>query len=294
MRVSERQIYDTGNARLAQLRTRFAEKAAQASSGLRVPTAATDPASAALLARLQATHTRADSIAKNTRSAGDDLAAVDGALSEAANVLENALALAVQMSNDSFNAADRQQAAGAADAQLKSFIGALNIEQDGRFLLGGTAQDAPPFATDGSYVGDDGAHSLEVAPGVFEDVTVRADLMIKGGATGMDIPSALAALRDALTANDRDAVRASIDDLRLSVTQLSSLRADVGAKGNLLLSAESTAISVRISSEQSTADVGDIDIAASASELALAERAFEAATQATAKTFRLTLLDTLR
>lgn len=296
MRVSERSLFDTSSKRLEQLKTRFAEKAAQASSGLRVPTASSDPAAAALLSRNSASHARADSMQRNARSAGNDLAAVDGALSEAAGVLEQALSLAIQMSNDSFSPADRAAAATSADSQLKSFVSALNVEQDGRFLLSGTAQDRAPFATDGSYLGDDGSHSLEIAPGVFEEVTVRADQGIKGtGVTGgVDIPAVLTSLRDALATNDTAAIRASIDGLRSSVTQLSGLRSDVGAKGNLLFTAESTAQSVKLSSEQSSADAGDIDIAETATELSLAQRAFEAATQATSKTFGLTLLNTLR
>lgn len=294
MRVSERQIFDSGGARLGALRARFAEKAAQASSGQRVPTAATDPSTAALLARNEASRVRAESIARTTRSANDDLSAVDGALNEAGSVLEQALALAVQMANDSFSGADRQAAAVAADAHLGAFVSALNVEQDGRFLLGGTRQDAPPFQSDGSYVGDDGVRSVEAAPGVFEDVSVRADLGIKGGAGGVDIPGALAGLRDALAANDRDAVRASIDTLRGGVVQLSALRSDVGSKGTLLLNAENTATSVRLATDQSSASAGDVDIAAAATELALAERSFEAATAATAKSFQLTIIDRLR
>lgn len=294
MRVSERQIFDSGSARLARARAEHADKTQQAATGLRVPTAASDPAAAATLQRQQAARVRADSIAKSTQSAGDDLNAVDGALNEAANVLEQAVSLAVQMSNDTFSAADRRGAATAARAQLASFVAALNVEQDGRFLLGGSKQSAPPFAPDGSYVGDDVVRRAEVAPGEFEDVSVRADVGIKGAGGGVDIPATLQALTDALAANDTSAIRGTIDALHGSIAQLSTLRSDVGAKGTLLLSATSAALSVRDATDAAKADTGDVDITAAASELALAERAFEAATTATARSFKLTLLDSLR
>lgn len=294
MRVSERQIFDSGSARLGRGRSEVAQKTEQAATGMRVPTAASDPAAAATLLRQQASRVRADSIAKTTQSATDDLNAVDGALNEAANVLQGALSLAVQMSNDTFSAADRRGAASSARAQLASFVAALNVEQDGRFLLGGSRQSAPPFAADGSYVGDDVVRRAEVAPGEFEEVSVRADVGIKGVAGGVDIPAALQALGDALDANDTAAIRGSIDALNTSIGQLSTLRSEVGAKGNLLLSATSAAQTVRDASDAAKEATGDIDVTAAASELALAERAFEAATTATARSFRLTLLDALR
>lgn len=294
MRVSERQIFDSGSARLARARAEHADKTQQAATGLRVPTAATDPAAAATLQRQQATRVRAESIARSTQSAGDDLNAVDGALNEAANVLEQALSLAVQMSNDSFTAADRRGAASSAKAQLASLVSALNVEQDGRFLLAGSRQSSPPFGADGSYNGDDVVRRAEVAPGEFEDVSVDPSKGIKGAGGGVDIPATLQALTDALTANDTTAIRATIDGLHASIGQLSALRSDVGAKGTLLLSATSAALTVRDASDAAKATTGDVDITAAASELALAERAFEAATTATARSFKLTLLDSLR
>lgn len=294
MRISERQIYDSGSQRLARGRELLADKTAQAASGLRVQTAASDPAAAALLHRNEATAGRASSIARATRAADDDLVAVDGALESAANVLEETLGLAVQMANGTFNAGDRGNAAVHAEQNLKAFVAALNIEQDGRFLLGGTRQDQPPFADDGSYSGDDGARRLEVAPGLFEEVSVRADVGIAGQGGGLDLPAAFLALRDALATNNEAGIRSSIDVLRQGVAQLGTLRSDVGSKSSMLQSARSTSLAVYESAQRSSATVGDADIATSATELALAERAFEAATQATARSFRLTLLDTLR
>lgn len=294
MRVSERQMYDSGSGRLGRLRERFSEVASQASSGLRVPMAAKDPSATALMQRNDAQRLRAESFERNTAIAANTLEAVDGALGEASNVLENVLSTALQMANDTYSAGDRNVAATAVDAQLGALVQVLNVELDGRFLLGGTADGAPPFATDGSYSGNNEAHTLEVAPGVFEEISVRADLAVTPAGGGVDVLGTVIALRDALRVNDRDAIRASIASLSTAVEQLSDLRAESGAKGAMLLTAQAAANNVRLTSDKSTAIAGDVDIAATASELALAERAFEAASAATAKTFRLTLLDTLR
>jgi flagellar hook-associated protein 3 FlgL len=294
MRVSERYIYDSGRQRLEVRREALARATEQASSGLRVSRAKDDPRAAALLVRHEGVRARADSISATAGSALDDLDAVDGALGEASSTLEQAVSLAVQLSNDTFNASDRAGGAQSASQLLKAFVGALNIESDGRFLLSGTRDDTPPFTDAGVYQGDDGVRSLELAPGIVEQVSVRADLGVAGTGGGTDIPAAIIALRDALAANDTNAIRASIGGLNDSVRQLATLRTDVGARAVSVQSARSVAFGVKDAAVRATATEGEVDIASAATSLAQAERAFEAATQATARSFRLTLLDSLR
>jgi flagellar hook-associated protein 3 FlgL len=291
MRVSERAIYDAGRDRMAARRSDLATATEQASSGLRVTRAADDPRAAALMVRHEGVRSRANAIAETTGSALDDLNFVDGALGDASAVLEQAVQLAVQMSNDTYSGSDRTAAATTADQLLKAFVGALNVQSDGRFLLAGTRDNAPPFSEAGVYSGDDGVRQVELAPGIVEQVSVRADTGIAGTAGGTNIPAAFAALRDALAANDTTAIRASIQGLNSSVVQLSTVRGDVGARALTVQTARATAIGVREQSVLASAHESEIDITDAATSLALAERAFEAATTATSRSFKLTLLN---
>jgi flagellar hook-associated protein 3 FlgL len=294
MRVSERSIFEGAQRRLESSRERLAVATAQAGSGQRVARAQDDPAAAALLVRHQAVKAQALSVVDTAGSALDDLDAVDAALGDAGAVLENALALAVQLSNDTFNATDRASAAQNADQLLKSFVTALNVQSDGRFLLSGTRDDVPAFDDAGVYQGDAGTKSLELAPGVVEAVSVRADIAIAGAAGGVDIPSAFIRLRDALAADDTDGIRASIGELTEGVRQFGALRSDVGAKALSLQSAVGVADGVAFAADRATSTAGDIDIAEAATALAFADRAFQAAVQASARSFEPTLLNALR
>jgi flagellar hook-associated protein 3 FlgL len=294
MRVSERTIFDSATRRLEYSRERLAVATAQASSGQRVARARDDPAAAALLVRHEAVRARAAAIEQSAGTALDDLDAVDAALGEAGGALEEALALAIQMSNDTFNADDRAAAAPAADQLRKAFVAALNVESDGRFLLAGTRDDQPAFSDAGVYQGDDGVRRIEVAPGVSEAVSVRADIAIAGTNGGVDIPATLTNLRDALVANDTAGIRSSIDALRESIRQLSTLRSDVGARALTLQGAIAVADSVQVSARRAAATTGDIDITEAATQMAFAQRAFEAAIQASARSFEPTLLNALR
>jgi flagellar hook-associated protein 3 FlgL len=291
MRVSERAIYDAGRDRLATRRSDLATATEQASSGVRVARAADDPRAAALMVRHEGVRSRASAIADTTSTALDDLNFVDGALGDASAVLEQAVQLAVQMSNDTYSQSDRTGAATTADQLLKAFVSALNVQSDGRYLLAGTRDTTPPFSEAGVYSGDDGVRQVELAPGIVDQVSIRADTGIAGAGGGTDIPAAFAALRDALAANDTTAIRASIQGLNSSVVQLSTVRADVGARALTVQTARATAIGVREQSVLASANESDIDITDAATSLAMAERAFEAATAATSRSFKLTLLN---
>lgn len=292
MRVSERAIYDSGKARLEQRRSDLAVATDQAASGVRVSRAKDDPRAAALMVRHEGVRARADSIQTSAGTALDDLDAVDSALGEAGALLEEATSLAVQLANGTYSANDRANGATTADGLLKAFVSALNVQSDGRFLLAGTRDNAPAFAADGTYQGDTGARTMELAPGVVEQVSVRGD-GITGANGGTDIPGAIAALRDALAANDTDAIRASITGLNSSITQLSSVRSEVGTRALTVQGARSVAIGVRDNAVVASSHESDIDITEAATSLAMAERAFDAATTATARSFKPTLLDTL-
>ncbi len=293
MRVSERSIYDGGKARLENRRADLAVATEQASSGVRVARASDDPRAAALLVRHEGVRARADAITEATATAIDDLSAVDSALGEAGNILEEITSLAIQMGNGIYGETERKNAATTTDQLLKAFVGALNVESDGRYLLAGTNERAPAFNSNGTYAGDDGVRRMELAPGVVEQVSVRGDVGIGGVGGGVDIPGAMIALRDALALNDADAVRASLDGLNKSIAQLSSFRTEVGTRLQATQGARSIARSVVDSTDLASARTRDIDIAAAATNLAFAERAFEAATMATARSFKPTLLNEL-
>lgn len=293
MRVSEKSIYDGGKARLEQRRSELAVATEQAATGVRVARAKDDPRAAALLVRHEGVRARADAIADSTATALDDLAAVDGALGDAGNILNEATTVAIQMNNGIYGATERQNAATQVDQLLKAFVGAVNVESDGRYLLAGTREGTVPFAADGTYNGDDGVRRMELAPGITEQVSVRGDVGISGVGGGVDIPGAFIALRTALENNDTDAIKASIDGLNKSVAQLSSFRAEVGTRMQAAQGAQSVALGVRDASVNAATREREVDITEAATNLAFAERAFEAATTATARSFKPTLLDKL-
>jgi|GEM_PF-432559 len=308
MRVSDQMIFNRAMVDGGAARSRLDEATARASTGVRVVRPGDDPAAAGLVTAERVRMQRLEAIASSAGRASDEIAAADGALSNVSNALARASELAVQLGSDPYSAAER--AAGAKEVQglLASILADLNVKVGNRYVFGGTADGSAPFtglvldaagnvdaAQTGVYGGDANVRQVEIAPGVPQDASVRADVALRGagGPPAADAIATLAALANALAANDRAGVAATLGGLDRSITQLSTARGQAGAIMNALDTAVAANEAARDDAEKRIATLADADVIQAASELALAQHALEAALTATSQSFKLTLLGKL-
>jgi flagellar hook-associated protein 3 FlgL len=244
---------------------------------------------------------RLTAIAGATHAASDELAAADSALDGVSTALSRARELAVQLSNATYSASDRQVGAKEVDGLVAQVVSALNTRVWNRYIFGGTRDDAPPFQTDGSYVGDHGDRKVEIAPGVTQQANVRADVALKGydDASGAydarkDVLATLQDLATALRANDVTGVQGTLDRLQAGITQVASARAQAGVSMSAFDSAASAAEIASDHAELSAGKLRDVDIAEASIKLQATRTALEASYAATAQSFRLSILDYLK
>ena len=213
---------------------------AKLSSGLRVQAPGDDPQAAGLLVRHKFDQTQITAIQNGAQSAANELNTADSALTNVSTALAQAQALATQIGNDTYTADDRAAAATEVDGIFKQVVGSLNTRFGDRYIFGGYQDTQPPFAADGTYQGDTGVRQVEVAPGVYEDASVRADVMAKGVGGGVDILQTLTNLSTALRANDGDAIRASVASLQTGANQVATAQSQAGTSVNLFTAAVNT------------------------------------------------------
>ncbi|ACG73739.1 flagellar hook-associated protein 3 [Anaeromyxobacter sp. K] len=294
MRVTDRMTFDRAALEGGQARARLDRAVAQAASGVRVVHPGDDPGAAARIATERVKVQRMDAIATATARASDELAAVDAALGEVANGLARAQELATMFASAPYDAAQRAGGAREVRGILASAVASLGVKVGNRYLLGGFRDGAPPFDAGGAYQGDGGVREVEIAPGVRQPAGIRADVAIAGAGGGVDVLATLGALAAALEANDPEAVRATLSPLARGTDQLASGRGAAGAAMATLDAATRAGEAARDAARIAIGKLADADPIAAASELALAQRALDAALTATAKGFQLTLLDRLR
>lgn len=293
MRVTDQMVFRQAGAHAGAAKERAQAVSDEVGTGMRVTHPADDPTAAGLIVTHRVAATRFAAIVQTAQRASDELASADGALEGATNALSRARELAVQLSNDSYSANERAAAAAEVDGLLHSVVGLMNRRVGNRYIFGGNLDSTPPFDATGNYVGDTGVRRVELAPGILQDASVRADVVIKGTAGGVDIFASLQALSTALTSGNRAAVAATLNDFDTGISQLAAGRSRVGSSMTVLDAAAEAGRSGRDAEVTEISHLSETDLVDAASRLALAERALDASMTAAARSFKLTLLDKL-
>jgi len=293
VRVTDKMIFEGANKRSSKARDEVEAAAREASTGVRVQHPWDDPAAAAAVVGLRSSARRMEAIGDLAQRASDELNAADQALGGMNDVLNRARELAVQFSNGTYSASDRATAAAELDGLLAQTRQYANTKFGGRYLFAGFKDNAEPFDGNGAYFGDSGVRQAEVAPGQFENASITGDSVFKGTGGGVDIFATLNTLRTALTTNDSGALQVSIGDVDQSIDQVVQGRTRAGSAVNVFDTARSAALVAVDADTAAASKRTDADVVASATRLAFAQRALDAALTASAKTFQLTLLDKL-
>jgi flagellar hook-associated protein 3 FlgL len=306
MRVTDLMTFQRAQRDGGAASSRLSQATARASTGVRVVHPGDDPGAAALVASERIHRQRLDSVATAAGRASDEVSAVDGSLGEVGTALARASELAVQLSSAPYGASERSAGAKEVQGLLSTVLSALNAKTGDRYVFAGTLDTTRPFdglaldaagdvdvVATGAYHGDTGVRQVEIAPGVYQDSSVRADAALRGAAGGVDVIRTLGDLANALAANDPAAVAATVAQLAQGSTQVSNARGQAGAIQGTLDAAVSANQAARDESAKRISSLSDADAIQAASDLALAQHALEASLTATAQSFKFSLLGKL-
>ena len=293
MRVTEAMIYQQTIERANASLLRVSKAQSELSSGLRVQTPADDPQAAGLLVRHKFEQTQIAAIQNGAQSAANELNTASSALTSVSTALARAQVLATQLSNDTYNSTDRAAAATEIDGLFNQVVANLNTRLGDRYIFGGNVDNQPPFAAGGAYQGDIGVRQVEVAPNVYEDSSIRADVAAKGVGGGVDILQTLTDLSSALRANDGAAIRASVASLQTGGNQISAAQSQAGTSVNIFTAAVSTCTQQNTDEAKIISNLGDADVLDASTKLSLAQYALNATLTAASQTLNLSLVSLL-
>jgi flagellar hook-associated protein 3 FlgL len=293
MRISDQQIYSLASQRITSARSESVAASDQVSTQKRVTHPWDDPGAAGLIAIHAQDKARQDAVYGATTQASGELDAVDGAMGQITTALTRAHELAVQLGSDSYNATDRANAAAEVQQLQGQIVAQLNQRFGDRYVFGGMKDGSPPFDAAGTYSGDANVRRVEIAPGLLEDASIRADQAFKGAGGGVDILTALSDLSSALTTNNATQIRASIQTLGDGLQQVSNFRSRVGAMMNVFDVAASTAKAFGNAAQDAQGQLEDADIFEASTRLAAAQQSLNATLTASVQQFKLSLLDKL-
>ncbi len=284
---------------LAELQARELKTQKELSSGIRVSTAADDPAAAGALLRLGPELAAAETYQSNLGKVQAEVSAGDSAIGSAINLVQSAQSIAVRGASSTTTAAERQSFAGQVQTLEQQMVALADTETGGRYIFGGDADETAPYQYNAASANGVDAAGPAVSTRaivnpdgvtVFQPLTAQTIFDSSGGSNAF---GALKNLADALAANDPAAVGNALSSLGDVSDWLNRQQVYYGAAGDRL-SAEQTAVTGQITNlKTEIAGLSDADVTQDATDLAAESTAQQAALAAQAAIPRKSLFDYL-
>jgi flagellar hook-associated protein 3 FlgL len=182
MRISTAQFYESSAANYQKNFSNVVKSSEEASSLVRVNTAADDPVGASRLLQLGQQASMLDQYEANATTIKATLGATEAVMTSINNVLQRARELAVGAGNASYTDADRQANAselGQIEDQLQSLMNTK--DENGKYIFAGSKGDTVPFTRN-----DDGTYSYN-GDQVTLDLAIGDNMSMATNSTGWEV-----------------------------------------------------------------------------------------------------------
>lgn len=296
MRISTGMIFNTLIRDLRENREALFKVQEMLSSGKKINRPSDDPVRVHRLLGYRETVSSLDQYMRNIDFAETYLSSVDGALSQAGNILIRLKELAVGQATGTATAETRMYTSYEVDELYKQLIALSNTRLGDRYIFSGYLYTTQPFDTNGNYSGDTNETSLKIGPGDTFTYGFTGAKVFKGtGLTGgIDIFTKIKDLKTALESNDLSGIQTAIDDLESAIDQINNMRAEVGARMDRLSSQRDVNDGINTEMKGLISNLEDADIAQVATALAKREITLQALYNAASRIFDLNIFNFIR
>lgn len=240
MRVTQNTLDRNLLQSMAQNLERLAQLNQQLSSGLRVNTISDDVPATGQILEMQRENERISTYMDNLTRANGVLSVATSNLSRVSETISSIRELGVQAATDTYTGANRQVMAEGVDSMLDTLISLANAQFNGQYVFSGEAINTAPFqpVTDASgrvtavtYQGEPIATGAAVGPGIEAQVNLVGRAVFQQGA---DLFASVIALRDAISASDRDEIGRQLEQVNASHDRIRQNVGQLGEKQNQL------------------------------------------------------------
>jgi len=176
MRISSGLIFNQGTNNITNQESKLYDTFNQISSGKKITVPSDDPLNIAQVVLLRQEHTRLERFTENATRADGRLKLAESTIGNVNDVLRRVRELELQAANSTLSQQDRDAIVSELDERLNQLLSLAN-QQDtsGNYIFSGYQSRGKAYVIDsaGNYVynGDDGARKLEVASGLYVDIS---------------------------------------------------------------------------------------------------------------------------
>ncbi|MBL8236028.1 MAG: hypothetical protein JNM66_01310 [Bryobacterales bacterium] len=286
---------------LGRIQSRGERAQRQLSTGLRMNSISDHPDQIGVLLQSRAELASTEQTKANLGRVKTEVDAAEIAVQNGIKAVERVRVLAAQGLTGTASASSRTVIAGEVEAIFRQFVNIANTAIDGRYIFAGSADQAPPYSVDlsqatgaSAYAGGNATRQISDASGVRLSVAHTGQEIFDSATPSRNAFAAVNSLRNALIANDEDAIRTAVVDIGTSLEHLNEQLAYYGSTQNSI--AESTAAAEKkiLGLKTQIADTEGADLAESILELQDSQTHRQAALQAKGQEDRRTVFDFLR
>ncbi|RLL46658.1 flagellar hook-associated protein FlgL [Oceanobacillus piezotolerans] len=227
---------------------------------------------------------------RNTNEVHNWFDNTDAALDQATQAMQRLRELAVQASNDTYDASERQNIAAEAKQIKLDLIDIANTQVNDKYIFNGTNTNEAPFDGNGDPINIMNSNvEIEVAKGTVLNVNVSAEAVFGSGALFDRIDNFITKLET----NTGD-IAASLGEIDDDIDNIINARADLGARMNRLELVENRLDQQEVIATQTMSKNEDIDYAKVITQLITQESIHRAALSSGSRIIQPTLVDFLR
>jgi flagellar hook-associated protein 3 FlgL len=274
MRVTDNSKFESVRRNVTRAQGAFLKAQEQAGSGLRVSKPSDDPVAAAAARRENSRKALGNAGVAAADVATDNLLSSDNALNDVYGSLTRAHELAMLGATDTVSSENRTALAEEVSKIREQMVSLGNTNVGGKYLFAGFRDQTPPFAEDGSFVGDGNTKEVQPVPGM------RVAASISGKAVfgdNSETIKTLDSLLSALRGNDSEGVRSTLSGLAAGMERVSSARSQVGAMMDSVELGRNVADAQQVRATNQIHDLTEVDQVSAATSLLQAKSALEAA-----------------
>lgn len=294
MRVTESMITRNLLKNIQQSRENMSSLQTSVATGKEVRQSSDDPVNFSKASRFKDTINKNRQYLNTIQYAKGWIGTTNSVLDQINEELQDTRELATQAADlAGDNEATRNTLAAQVDNVIEELVSLGNTTYMNKYLFGGTVtKGESPFVYDGdqvSYRGNDSDMIRRVADNFNVAINAKGTQLIEN-----NVFTALIDFRDALVNNDRDQIRASIDDLRDTSEQVLSMMSTLGSLEKQLKTTEQRLETANLNLQSYLSDVQDTDMAEAITQYNAEEMAYKAALETTSSALNLNILNFIR
>lgn len=275
MRITEARLLQISTRGVDRAKTRVGQASGDLSSGVRVNRPSDDPTAWIDAMRARTRKEVSSAHGQAIARAQDRLSESEQRLQEMMDIMAMAHERSVMLANETHDANARQLGAEELRVVRDRMLSLLNARgTDGEYLFAGSRSDQAPFSAQGVYQGDTNTRVVGMPDGGTIPMSIAGNELTSQ--FGVDMLGAMDNLMTALSANDVQAIRGSMTEVKTGFEQLSGIMRRLGARGAALEDADTAREDLELQLDTIYSDRVATDPVAAAMDLKQAQSVLEA------------------